>query len=345
MVIKEQEYQAELEKQKEIKTHASAADNVKSFYTNNEEYIESCYEYFLQYDSNKTDYVNDVQYDDGDAFQTKLRGKIVLVLTANKYEEGILIHGLVDEAKQKLDFFIINGHGYHVCNINNYTIVHVHAERTGDEYTRRALNFATNIFTPNIIILLGICYGMDDSKNQLGDVFISNRLKTYRINFRDSEKDDNTDYEAEEEFNQSPNSGLMNIIRTVLSYRQMYSILKKTDGSIFSIKWENGIILSSNCLMSSKQVKQKVIQAFGYVKPKPLGGEMEGGGLLKSKIIEEQGFDKWFIMKSICDWGEKKNLLHDDPKISEQMKNKLQAMAMIHTWSVFKEMLWQNCFE
>ena len=70
-----------------------------------------------------------------------------------------------------------------------------------------------------------------------------------------------------------------------------------------------------------------------------LGGEMEGAGILKSYIVENEGFDKWIIIKSICDWGEKKNALSDDPVESERIKDSLQAFAMANSCGVFDELL------
>lgn len=329
----------------QVKRNAQSADeNVRKFYLENREYCEQCYSYYGQYSSKKEKYVNPVFYDKEEQFKKNLKGIIVLVITANPIEEGILLHGLSDVTNQKNEFYFIDNYAYQVSFCNDYTIVHVHAHRTGEEFTRRAINAATNLFMPDFIVLLGICYGLDYMKHKLGNVFISDSLKTYRLNFRDSEVDDETIFEAEEEYHQNPNNRLLNMIKAVLSYREVYSQIREKDGTQRSVRWDCGTILSSNSLMSSRRVKEAVKEALCGVKPKPLGGEMEGGGLLKTKVVEEQHFDNWLVIKSICDWGEKKNLLDPDPSVSELMKDSIQAVAMVHAWSTFYEMLNQKCF-
>lgn len=340
----EDNIKAKLETIKAVKKENSASENVKNFYKKNESYISACHSYYLEYKSKKEYYLNPMQFDDIDKFKKGLDGKTVLVLTANPIEEGILLHSLVDAGKEKLDFYLLNDNVYHVCRLNGHTIVHVHASKTGEEFTRRTINAASSIFKPDTIILLGICYGVDFNKYALGDVLISSGLRTYRLNFRDSDESDETIFEAEEEDFKSPNNHLISIVKQIFSYRQIYSSIPEMNGSKVSVNWETGTVLSSNSLMSSKRVKQAVVKAFGTAKPKPIGGEMEGGGLLKAKIVEEQNLDRWLVIKGICDWGEKKNSLDENPMVSEHMKDAIQAMAMVHTWSVFYEMLIQKCF-
>lgn len=340
----EDDFRAGLDRVKTQKNENSASENVKDFYKKNEPYITSCYSYYLQYKSNKSNYVKSAQYEI-ERFKQELIGTVILVLTANPIEEGVLLHGLTDAAIKKMKFFLINDYAYHVCHLYEHTIVHMHTGKTGEEFTRKTINAAGSIFEPDVIVLLGICYGIDFQKHTLGEVFISSGLKTYRLNFRDSNKNDETIFEAEEETYKTPNNHLITTVRQIFSYRQVYSFIPEVNGSKVSITWDMGTVLSSNSLMSSKRVKEAVIKAFGTAKPKPLGGEMEGGGLLKTKVVEEQDLDRWLVVKGICDWGEKKNFLDDDPQVSERMKDAIQAMAMVHAWSIFYEMLAQECFK
>lgn len=336
-----------LQQEKGRKNEVSASENVNNFFSANQPYIEKCYEYYKNYDSNKANYIDQRCKSDVEKLQSMCRGKTILVITANPIEEGVLLHGLSDASTSKLGFFIIGNFPYHVCKIGEYTIVHTHAPRTGVEMTRRTINAATRHVEPTAIVLLGICYGLDFDKNQLGDVLISDTLKNFRLNFRDSDSSDETIFEAEAEdsfgVSTEPRVGLQNGVKANLQYRNIFSIIHNERDSLRDIKCDMGAILSANCLMSSKKVKMAVLRAFGNVKPKPLGGEMEGGGLLNSEILEN-GFNNWIVMKSICDWGEKKNLLSSDPETSEKMKDAIQAMAMVHSWSVFYEMIKQSVF-
>lgn len=340
----EENIKAKLDNIKAVKKENIASKKFKSFYKENKPYIDECYAYYLEYKLKKENYLKPVQYDMNKFMRGLGMEKTILVLTANSIEEGILLHGLVDVGKEKLDYYLLNDSVYHVCRLNGHNIVHMHASKTGEELTRKTINAASSIFTPDAIILLGICYGVDLDNYELGNVLISSGLKNYRLNFRDSDENDETIFEAEEEEFKCPNNHLISIVSHIFSYRQIYSSIQEKNRSKVTVQWKMGTILSSNSLMSSKKVKQAVINAFGTVRPRPIGGEMEGGGLLKTKIVEEQSLDRWLVVKGICDWGEKKNSLDKDPKVSEHMKDAIQAMAMVHTWSVFYEMLKQECF-
>lgn len=330
-------------KQERLKRNESAAiENVKKFYTENEDYIALCYKYYLQYELEKSNYIKSVQYDEK-KFVKEIQGKTILVLTANSIEEGVLLHGLADACKEKVSFYYLYDYAYHVCHINEYTIIHMHAVKTGEEATRRSINAARKMFKPKVIILLGICYGLDYDNHELGTVLISSILKTYRLNFRDSDIGEETIFEAEEEEHKKPNSHLFSHVERIFSYRHIYSSISVKPNLRKKVKWDTGIILSSNSLMSSKKVKTAILEAFGSAKPKPVGGEMEGGGLLKTKIVEEDNLDCWLVVKGISDWGEKKNSFSADPKISQYMKAGIQAMAMVHAWSMFYEMVMQRC--
>lgn len=336
-----------LQQEKGRKNELSASDNVKNFFEDNRLYIENCFDYYNEYEANKADYIVQDCESNVKKLQSMCMGKIILVITANPIEEGVLLHGLSDAATSKLGFFIIGNFPYHVCTIGEYTIVHTHAPRTGVEMTCRAINAATKHIEPTAIVLLGICYGLDFNKYQLGDVLIASTLKNFRLNFRDSDSSEETIFEAEVEdsfgVSTKPRVELQSGVNVKLRYRNIFSIIRDERGSLRNIKWADGTMLSANCLMSSKKVKMAVLDAFGNVRPKPLGGEMEGGGLLNSEILEK-GFDNWIVMKSICDWGEKKNSLSSDPETSAKMKDAIQAMAMVHSWSVFYEMIKQRVF-
>ena len=76
--------------------------------------------------------------------------------------------------------------------------------KTGEEFTRRAINKAYNIFKPSYICMVGICYGLYINRDTLGSVFISDSLTTFRLNFRDEINSDEVRFEAEDEYNQQP---------------------------------------------------------------------------------------------------------------------------------------------
>ncbi len=142
----EDDFRTGLENKQFQKEGNSAIENVKAFYSKNEPYIKACYSYYLQYDSKKDNYINQVKYEEVDEFKKELNGRTILILTANPIEEGKLLHSLVDAGK-KLNFYL--------------------------------LNTVSNIFKPDAIMLLGICYGINFNDFDVGNVLISANLKTW----------------------------------------------------------------------------------------------------------------------------------------------------------------------
>lgn len=347
MCYTDEKYEENLQQEKNRKRKNLASENVRDFYSQNREYIQKCYSYYEEYKRCMKNYVNECIDMDIKKLQSECSDRIILVITANPIEEGVLLHGLADAERQALDFYTIDGFPYHICKIYGYTIVHGHATSTGEETTRRVINTITKIITPKVIVLLGICYGIDLSKYKLGDVLIATKLKNYRFNFRDYDDSDQIILEAEEEnlgVSIEPEVKMQRSLISKLNYRNIYSTIYDERQNEREVNWKEGMMLSANCLMSSKTAKEAVLKAFGNVKPKPIGGEMEGGGLLKSRILED-GFGSWMLIKSICDWGEKKNLIFNNPEENEMVKDSIQAMAMVHSWSVFYDMISMKFFE
>ena len=60
---------------------------------------------------------------------------------------------------------------------------------------------------------------------------------------------------------------------------------------------------------------------------------------MKSYYVQEDGFKQWMIVKSICDWGEKKNALSPDKDTNSRIKDSIQAFAMTNTCGAFEEII------
>lgn len=340
-----QNYDTVLSKEKYKSENSVALKNVQNFYDKNKSFCSTAFEYkeeFLRNISKYINYITDITSEDLNKLICER--KIVLVLTANRVEESIFLKFAYDSFNNcnKIDSYIVNDTSYQIIHYKDKVIIHSHAERTGDEYTRRLLNNAKKIFSPNYIILLGVCYGINIDSQSLGDVIISNMVEGYRINFRDI-NDGEITFEPEIEFNEKPRNGLVKRLISVFNIFQAQTDSYSDDLTIrkIPIKIEVGKMLSANCLMSSKQVKDSIVEKIGNVKPKAFGGEMEACGIFKSNFFEE-GFDDWLVIKSICDWGECKNNLDENSEKNEMMKDGIQSYSMINSCQVFKTLFDQS---
>jgi nucleoside phosphorylase len=341
---KEKIYERGLSKQQSKNQEKTASQNALEFYENNKVYCQNSLSYYNEFKNNIGKYVDSPIKLNRNDFQSKLSGKKILVITANPIEKGVLLRKLSEYYNMKLPNFLINNNAYQIINTNDYTIIHSHANRTGDEFTRRTINNASKLFHIDYVLLLGICYGMDYEKDSLCSVIISNDVRGYRINFRDNEETDEVEFEAESEFSEKPNNSLVSNIEEFFSFFQPINEDFSSQQAKVNVTIKTGKILSSNSLMSSRKVKTSILSSLGHVKPKPLAGEMEACGIFKSNIFSDEKFDKWLVIKSICDWGEKKNSFEGKSKNEcEEIKDSIQAFSMLNTWIVFKTII-ENMF-
>ena len=314
----------ELDIQKLKGLSKTAAENVLEYYNKHKDFCNLAYEYYLQYNESKEEIVNLNTSCSKNIICDAVKGNAILVITANPIELGIFMRNSFI-LFNKIETYTYKQYEYHVIDVYKYTIIHVHTNGTGDERARRAINAAYKLFGMKIriVVLLGICYGIDLRRQKVGEVIISDSVLGYRINFREKDANPyNISFEPELEFEIVPNRMRTETIKTRLSVRSFENSLLAVANSKLRIIVQSGKVLSSNCLMSSRVVKQALLEAFGTAKPQPMAGEMEGSGIFKSNIFEnEETFDNWIIIKAICDWGESKNLLSTNEEDNEYIKN------------------------
>lgn len=335
----EKRYQSGLEKEKENNQSEDAVENILKFYRKNKAICDLAYKYYNDYYKNVNKYVMSPVVKQADEFRKILRPLKILVLTATSIERGVLLRWLSEKKGAPLETYLVDSVAYNIYQQSDtQCLIHVNQQKTGEEFTRKIINMAYNVFKPDYICMVGICYGLDRKKDFIGSVFISDCIKSFRINFRDEAYSDEVKFEAEDEYEKQPSDKMIQAINSKMLYTTTYNILSNPDKPINAVT-KIGRFLSSNSLMSSCKVKRAVLESYGNVKPVPLGGEMEGAGILKSYMVENDLFSQWVMIKSVCDWGEKKNMLDKNEKKSEKIKDSLQAFAMANSCGVFEELL------
>lgn len=341
----EKEYADGLANQKAKDKSEAARDNILQFYNDNKDICDKAYKYYVKYNDDKTIHINEPIYLTAEEFSGQLKSRKILILTANPIERGIFIHWLSDKKGSPLEAYMVGNYSYNVYNVTDgvkeFSVIHVDPGTTGEDYTRRVINSTCKIFQPDCIVALGICYGFNSSNYHIGHVFLSESLTAFRFNFRDA-KGKTISLETETEYEKQPAHSLLQPIKQRLMYTMSRNILSDKKQPLY-VQTKFGKFLSTNSLMSNKTAKQALMEQYGKTRPKPLGGEMEGPGILKSDIVQEKGFLNWLIVKSICDWGERKNDLDPDEHKSELIKGSLQAYAMTNTCGVFDKILADLC--
>ena len=314
---------------------------VLAFHKKNNDKIALSYQAYKQYCDKPEEYIEEPKAISKDAFLELLKEKSILIITANKVEEAVFLFELCQFTSKKISYYEVEDVDFHVAYINEYAIIHKHSGGTGEEPTRVNLNDATRIFTPTYLILLGVCYGIDNINYSIGNVIISNSVWGYKINFRDSETED-VSYDVDIEYTESPSRTLIDRISRRFSCMRVKNHSFSTSIRDEIVKVYIGKYISANCLMSSKKVKRAVIDSINKSKPKALAGEMEACSIFKSNFFIQNPFNNWLVIKSICDWGEGKNMLSPDPQENDKIKDGLQTYAMVNSWETLRFILEKN---
>lgn len=339
----EEKYQYGLELQKINFQTESARENIVNFYNKNKNICDKALQYYNEFKKNQNVYIcNPVR------IKKELLGKImhpkrILVITSNPIERGIFLRWLSEKNNGQLKTYLVNDNAYNIYHeTNKISIVHVHTFATGEEPTKQVLDDTCNIFKPTCICSLGICYGFNMSRHTIGSVFLSEKTDLLRINFRDSEEDDIV-LEIRSILSGNSSYPLIRTLKSKLISTKSTSILSETQSPSNAV-CEFGDFISANSLISNWKVKNTILALSGLNRHKLLGGEMEGGGILTSNIVQTKEYNKWIIIKSICDWGECKNeIISNNPIYSKIIKDSLQAYAMSNSCGVFSNIIREMC--
>lgn len=277
--------------------------------------------------------------------------RTVLVLTANSVEQNILTRKLYDEQcagavnKVQLSEISIKGFVYQFANVGNVRIVHLHTKRTSsypDGGSADAVIKALKWFHPELVVSLGVAFGIDSEKQNIGDVLLSSAIIPYDIFNKDTDgmiKLRNRDIM----YTHDALNAWDVLIRTpdFSLDENRYSLIRRE----LEFKWHYGALLSGGSVLSNEKKKRALLKAAEDCgEENVIGGEMEGVGVYSEC---KKADIPCIVIKGICDWGAEKNSWEtiinfvnkqqqgNSPRpgtcpSNEDVKNCVQAYAMDH---------------
>lgn len=237
----------------------------------------------------------------------------ILIVTANPIEKAVL-HHCICERNEEIIRFVCDTNVYFLFKWGEYWVVHVHQHNTGankDLGMNTTVHEALKHVRPNVIFSLGVAFGIDHTKQNIGDVLVSHKIFPYSENKRDGDRI-------------KPDRGQDKTIDNWLDVRFV-----NANGFLDDVTY--GDILSGGSVLSSSTEKDRICTAYSendFV----VGGEMEGSGLFQTSYFT--GIP-CAVIKGICDWGVAKNDIFGDETLDngkskeEWFKDSLQAYAMI----------------
>jgi len=148
-----------------------------------------------------------------------------------------------------------------------------------------ATSKAIEAWRPKAVIMVGIAFGKDPTKQRIADVLVSSQVICYGV------QRVGIGQEIIYRGAIAPcGAALLNRFRNALRWS-----FKRPDGSESQVK--DGPVLSAEVLVDDPDYKRKLFEAF----PQAIGGEMEGAGVYSAS---EEWNTEWIIVKGICDWAD-----------------------------------------
>lgn len=229
----------------------------------------------------------------------------VLVLTANQVEANTFLRLASAHGEKPLKTVVIEDKKFdcplrcHMCKIAETNIVHIQTLDTSSDTqygSRSAIRSALKTFSPKMVVSLGVAFGNDPTKQDFGDVIISEVLCCY------SEKNKimSSDISLKPDRFHSIDSILRSAFGNPLSNKS-YPKERKKD-----FKWHFGTVLSGASVVDNLELKIKLIEACksnNY--DNVVGGEMEGYGAFYE--CNYGTHTPFIVIKGICDWAAEKN--------------------------------------
>lgn len=211
----------------------------------------------------------------------------IVIITANNEELKAVMHKLEPyPRKRNILLAYIGPETYYLGKFGEFKAV-VTKCRMGSAIDSGSVILAANqaqeVWRPRAIIMVGVAFGKDASRQKIGDVLVASQIIPYegqRV--------------GEQVIFRSPippsNAVLLNRFENALTWR-----FDRPDEHSCSLRV--GPILSGEKLVDNAAFKSQLFEQF----PQAIGGEMEGAGLCAASGRVGVA---WILVKSICDWGD-----------------------------------------
>jgi nucleoside phosphorylase len=149
-----------------------------------------------------------------------------------------------------------------------------------------AMRSVKEYINPDFVVSVGIAFGLNKDKQQLGDILVARQVKNYEP--------------AKVIEGGEISRGDKMPANSTLLQRFSYS----------SAVWEKcdvhfGLVMSGEKLVNSEEFVMKLKSA----EPEAIGGEMEGAGLMAACHVQQI---PWVLVKAVCDWGYDKGDKHQN---------------------------------
>jgi nucleoside phosphorylase len=139
---------------------------------------------------------------------------------------------------------------------------------------------AIKSLNPNAVFMVGIAFGINNAKQTIGDVLVSEQLCLYDLQRQGKDIHLRGD---------KPHASAR-----LINYCRNTAIMHWPESGA---KIQFGLLLTGDKLVDNVDYRDQLLE----LEPESIGGEMEGGGLYVA--CHESKVD-WIVIKAICDWAD-----------------------------------------
>lgn len=219
---------------------------------------------------------------------------IIVLVTVNEHDIHALLDAFVGEGtvpaqvtKGGVTYNDLGTHGGHrivstVCEMGAGGI------GASQQRTRESIEH----WHPRAIIAVGIAFGLDETKQNIGDVLVSTQIQDYELGRL------NSDGTLTPRGDKPSSSDILHN-----RFRQTDATEKRRRKDWPKVRF--GLVLSGQKLVDNLDYRESLKALF----TEAIGGDMEGFGVYVSATGAKVD---WIVVKGICDWGHKKNQADKD---------------------------------
>lgn len=250
-----------------------------------------------------------------------LNEKLILLVTATDLETNFThkkikpINGF-EEILQVFD----GNYTYYIGIFGNYLVAHVQCSMGSISRSSSIMtvNAALSKLKSKVVIMVGIAFGVNDEKQKIGDVLVSETIIPYNIK-RVGAGD--TVHRGQEGL---ASQLLLNRLRNIKTWEHQLD-----DSKIANLIFTR--LLSGEELIDNLEHRNSLIKEF----PDSLGGEMEGAGVCSAcgdKI-------DWILIKGICDFADGEKGKNKKKRQEQAIESALSlCMELFNSKTVFKDL-------
>ncbi|NER97278.1 MAG: hypothetical protein F6J86_26105 [Symploca sp. SIO1B1] len=225
----------------------------------------------------------------------------VLIITVTQVEGSAVIKTFQEVANSEVKPQRIDNRIYfNLGTVNGVRVFLTQSEMGTSGLGASLLTVSESIeaISPIAVIMVGIAFGIDEHKQAIGDILVTEQLRPYNFLQRVGTQDGKPQIDDR---NDKPHASPW-LIHHFKSANLLWN----------GAKVHFGVLLTGESVVDNREFRDQLLK----LEPEAIGGEMEGAGLYVA--CQHKKVD-WILIKSICDWA--------DGKKEQDKKNRQETAA------------------